>query len=118
MGVTLQMQQDKALQILSEHRQSLSDKYGVEKIGVFPYEENNSANCKCECGNCCGYHPQIGVAVEYTHDAEPSLFDLGGLQMYITDIFGCDVFLDTIGVDGDPRYQQSQDYLQDVVYAP
>ena len=45
------MQQDKALQILSEHRQSLSDKYGVKKIGVFPYEENNSANCECECGN-------------------------------------------------------------------
>ena len=49
-------------------------------------------------------------------DAEPSLFDLGGLLMYMKDILGCDVDLETIGLDGDSRYQQSEDYLQDVVY--
>ena len=110
------MQQDKALKILSEHRQSIAKKYGVKKIGVFPYQENNSANCKCECGRCCGYHPQIGVAVEFKSDAKPSLFDVGGLMMSIKDLFGCDVVVETIGLDGDPLYKQTDDYLQDVVY--
>ena len=110
------MQQEKALKILSEHRKSLADKYGIKKIGVFPYRADNLANCKCECGNCCGYHPQIGVAVEYMPDAEPSLFDLGGLLMHMKDILGCDVDLETIGLEGDSRYQQSEDHLQDVVY--
>ena len=45
------MQQDKALQILKENLPSFAEEYGVKKIGVFPYEENNSANCECECGN-------------------------------------------------------------------
>ena len=112
------MQQEKALKILSEHRKSLADKYGIKKIGVFPYRADNLANCKCECGNCCGYHPQIGVAVEYKPDAKPSLFDLGGLLMHMKDILGCDVDLETIGLEGEiyPRYQQSEDHLQDVVY--
>ena len=114
MGVTLQMQQEKALKILAEHRQSLADKYGLKKIGVFPYTD--TANCDCTCGSCCGYHPQIGVAVEYNPDAKPSLFDLGGLLMHMKDILGCDVDLETIGLDGDSRCQQSEDYLQDVVY--
>ena len=114
MGVTLQMQQDKALKILSEHRQALADEYGIKRIGVFPWEE--ITNCRCECGHCCGYHPQIGVAVEYKTDAEPSLFDLGGLLMHMKDILGCDVDLETIGLDGDSRYQQSEDYFQDIVY--
>ena len=108
------MEQEKALRILAEHRQALADKYGVKKIGVFPYSHN--VNCDCRCRNCCGYHPQIGVAVEYKPDAKPSLFDLGGLLMYMKDILGCDVDLETIGLDGDLRYQQSEDYLQDVVY--
>ena len=115
MGVTLQMQQEKALKILSEHLQHFADEYGVKKIGVFPYSD--AANRDCKRGQCCGYHPQIGVAVEYKPEAKPSLFDLGGLLMHITELFECDVVLETIGVDGDQRYQQSEDHLQDVVYA-
>ena len=93
------MQQEKALKILAEHRQSLADKYGIKKIGVFPYEENNSANCECECGNCCGYHPdrKIGVAVEYMPDAAPG-WDFYGLEQDIADLFGCDILL--LRVDG------------------
>ena len=111
------MQQDKALQILSEHRQSLSDKYGVEKIGVFPYEENNSANCKCECGNCRGYHPdiKIGVAVEYKPQAKPG-WDFVGLERDIAALFGCDILLEMIGGHRNTRFKQSDDYLKDVVY--
>ena len=110
------MQQDKALQILSEHRQSLSDKYGVKKIGVFPYEENNSANCKCECGNCCGYHPQIGVAVEYKPDAKVGMFEFVRLERHISEIFACDIMLEMLGGPTDDRYTQSDDYMKDVVY--
>ena len=111
------MQQDKALQILSEHRQSLSDKYGVKKIGVFPYEENNSANCKCECGNCCGYHPdiKIGVAVEYKPEAKPG-WDFVGLEQDIAALFGCDILLEMIEGHRDSRFKQSNDYTKDVVY--
>ena len=110
------MQQDKALKILKANRQAIAEKYGVKKIGVFPYEETNSANCKCECGRCCGYHPQIGVAVEFKPDARPSLFDVGGLMMSVKDLFGCDVVVETVGLPEGPRYEQSDDYLQDVVY--
>ena len=31
------MEQNKALKILKENRQALSDKYGVKRLGVFPY---------------------------------------------------------------------------------
>ena len=110
------MEQDKALKILAKHRQALADEYGIKRIGVFPYAENNSTNCACECGRCRGYHPQIGVAVEYKPDAKPSLFNLGGLLMRMKDILGCDVDLETIGLDGNSRCQQSEDHLQDVVY--
>ena len=111
------MQQDKALQILSEHRQSLSDKYGVKKIGVFTYEENNSANCECECGRCCGYHPdiKIGVAVEYKPEAKPG-WDFVGLERDIAALFGCDILLEMIGGHRDSRFKQSNDYTKDVVY--
>ena len=115
-GSYIAMQQEKALKILSEHRQAIADKYGVKRLGVFPYGEGGSPDCECERGNCCGYHPQIGVAVEYQSDAQPSLFDLGGLLMHMKDILGCDVDLETIGLDGDSRYQQSKDYLQGIVY--
>ena len=110
------MEQAKALKILSQHRQSLADEYGIKKIGVYPYAANGAATSDSESGNCCGYHPQIGVAVEYMTDAKPSLFDLGGLLMHMKDILGCDVDLETIELDGDSRCQQSEDYLQDVVY--
>ena len=112
------MQQEKALKILAEHRKSLADKYGIKKIGVFPYEENNSANCECECGNCCGYHPdiEIGVAVEYLPDAAPG-WNFYGLERDIADLFGCDVMLEMIGGRPDPRFKVSRDYLKDVVYA-
>ena len=111
------MQQDKALQILSEHRQTIADKYGVKKIGVFPYEENNSANCKCECGNCCGYHPdrKIGVAVEYKPEAKPG-WDFVGLEQDIAALFGCDILL--LRVDGhrDTRYWRDESIFEEVVY--
>ena len=108
------MQQEKALKILKEQRQSLADKYGVKKIGVYPYTD--TAKCDCRCGQCCGYHPQIGVAVEYMPDAKPSLFDLGGLQIHIQDLFGCDVSL--LDVDGqrDPAFWRDDSILKEVVY--
>ena len=108
------MQQDKALKILSKHRQSIAKKYGVKKIGVFPYR--HISDCDLQCRSRGGYHPRIGVAVEFKSDAKPSLFDIGGLMMSIKDLFGCDVVVETIGVDGDPLYKQTDDYLQDVVY--
>ncbi len=112
------MEQEKALKILSQHRQSLADKYGVKKIGVFPYEENNSADCKCECGNCCGYHPdrKIGVAVEYESNAKIGMLEYVRLERHISEIFGCDIMLDTIGGHRDPRFKQDESYLEEVVY--
>ena len=110
------MQQDIALKILKENRQALADEYDIENIGVFPYEENSSANCKCECGRCCGYHPQIGVAVEYKSGVEIGLFELGGLQMHISDLFGCDAMVDTLGRSPNTRYQEDDDYMKDIVY--
>ena len=111
------MQQEKALKILSEHRQSLADKYGVKKIGVFPYEENNSANCECECGKCCGYHPdiEIGVAVEYMPGVRPGL-DFFGLQEHIEEIFECEISLARIGGHRRPHYEMTDNFLKDVVY--
>ena len=111
------MQQDKALQILKENLPSFAEEYGVKKIGVFPYEENNSANCECECGNCCGYHPdiKIGVAVEYKPDARPG-FDFFGLQNDIADLLGCDIILEMIGGYKDSRFKQPDNYMKDVVY--
>ena len=113
MGVTLQMQQEKALKILAEHRQSLADKYGIKKIGVFPYSHN--ANCDCRCRNCCGYHPQIGVAVEYMPDAAPG-WDFYGLEQDIADILGCDILL--LRVDGhrDTRFWRDDTVLEEVAY--
>lgn len=110
------MDTNKALKILSAHRQALADEYGIKKIGVYPYADNGAATHDNESGRCCTYNPQIGVAVEYMSDAKPSLFDLGSLLMHMKDILGCDVDLETIGLDSDSRYQQSADYLQDVVY--
>ena len=114
MGVTLHMQQEKALKILSQHRQSLADKYGLKKIGVFPYTD--TANCDCTCGSCCGYHPQIGVAVEYKPEAKPDLLEFAGLKIHIEDLFGCDITLDTIGGHKDPRFKRDESYLEEVVY--
>ena len=111
------MQQKKALKILSQHRQSLADKYGVKKIGVFPYAESNSANCKCTCGNCCGYHPQIGVAVEYMPEVKVGLLEFAGLKLDIEDLFGCDISLSKIGGRKDPRFKRDESYLEEVVYA-
>jgi len=111
------MEQSKALKILKENRQALADKYGVKKLGVFPWEETNSASCKCECGKCCGYHPdrKIGVAVEYMPDAKPG-WDFFGLEQDIADLFGCDILLERIGGRRDSRFKVSRDYLKDVVY--
>ena len=109
------MQQEKALKILSEHRKSLADKYGVKKIGVFPYRADNLANCKCECGNCCGYHPQIGVAVEYKPGVQPGL-DFFGLKVEIEDLFRCDITMDMIGGRKDPRFKRDESYLKKVIY--
>ena len=111
------MQQDKALRILAEHRQSLSDKYGVKRIGVFPYEESNSASCKCECGNCCGYHPQVGVAVEYMPEVKVGLFEFAGLQIHIQDLFGCDVSLLDINGQRDRTFWRDDAALEEIVYA-
>ena len=112
------MEQEKALKILSKHRKSLADKYGVKKLGVFPYEENNSANCECECGKCCGYHPdiKIGVAVEYKSGAKVGMFEFVGLERHISEIFECDILLAMIGGHKDHRYTQSDDYMKDIVY--
>ncbi len=110
------MQQDKALQILKENLPSFAEEYGVKKIGVFPYEENNSANCKCECGNCCGYHPQIGVAVEYKPDAKVGLLEFAGLQLHIQDLFGCDVSLLDVNGQKDPAFWRDDSVLEEVVY--
>ena len=112
------MRQDIALKILKENRQALADEYDIENIGVFPYEESNSANCKCECGRCCGYHPdtKIGVAVEYKPDAKPGMFKFVSLERRIAEIFRCDILLEMIGGHKDDRYKQPDDYLQDVVY--
>ena len=108
------MQQDKALKILSKHRQSIAKKYGVKKIGVFPYEENNSANG--ESGRCCGYHPQIGVAVEYKLEVRPGL-DFIGLKLHIEDLFGCEISLARIGGHREPFYEKTDNFMKDVVYA-
>ncbi len=112
------MRQDIALKILKENRQALADEYDIENIGVFPYEENSSANCKCECGRCGGYHPdiKIGVAVEYKPDAKPGMFNFVSLERRIAEIFRCDILLEMIGGHKDDRYKQTDDYLQDVVY--
>ena len=112
------MQQEKALKILSEHRKSLADEYGIKKIGVFPYEENNSANCECECGKCCGYHPdiEIGVAVEYKSGAKVGMFEFVGLERHISEMFECDILLEMIGGHTDHRYTQSDEYMKDIVY--
>ena len=111
------MEQTKALKILKENRQALADKYGVKKLGVFPWEENNSASCKCECGKCCGYHPdvKIGVAVEYKPEAKPG-WDVVGLEQDIADLFGCDILL--LRVDGhrDARFWRDDSILEEVVY--
>ena len=109
------MQQDKALKILSQQRQSLSDKYGVKKIGVFPHKADNLANCKCECGNCCGYHPQIGVAVEYKPEVRPGL-DFVGLKLHIEDLFGCEISLARIGGRREPFYEKTDNFMKDIVY--
>ena len=111
------MEQNKALKILKENQKALADKYGVRKLGVFAWEENSSASCKCECGKCCGYHPdrKIGVAVEYMPDAEPG-WDFFGLEQDIADLFGCDILLERIGGCRDSRFKMSHDYLKDVVY--
>ena len=37
------MQQERALKILAEHRQAIADKYGVKRLGVFPYGEGELA---------------------------------------------------------------------------
>ena len=111
------MDTNKALKILSAHRQSLADEYGIKKIGVYPYTANGAADCKCTCGNCCGYHPQIGVAVEYKADAKPDLLDFVGLKLDIEDLFGCDISLDMIGGRKDPRFKIDESYLEEVVYA-
>ena len=118
MEVTLQMQQEKALKILAEHRQSLADKYGIKKIGVFPYEENNSANCDCRCGNCCGYHPdiEIGVAVEYKSGAKVGMFEFVGLERHISEMFGCDILLEMIGGHRDTRFWRDDTVLEEVAY--
>ena len=107
------MRQEKALKILAEHRQALADKYGIKKIGVFPYTD--TANCDCTCGSCCGYHPRIGVAVEYKPGIQPGL-DFFGLMMHIGELFGCDVTLDMIGGRKDPRFKRDESYLEKVVY--
>ena len=109
------MEQEKALKILSQHRQSLFDKYGIKKIGVFPWEE--TSNCDCKCGNCCGYHPQIGVAVEYKPEVKVGLFEFAGLQMHIQDLFGCDVSLLDINGQRDRTFWRDDAVLEEVVYA-
>ena len=108
------MRQDKALKILSEHRQSIADKYGVKKIGVFPYTD--TANCDCKCGQCCGYHPQIGVAVEYNPKVRPGL-DFIGLKLHIENLFGCEISLARIGGHREPFYEKTDNFMKDVVYA-
>ena len=110
------MQQDKALQILKENLPSFAEEYSVKKIGVFPYENNNSANCECECGRCCGYHPQIGVAVEYKPDAEIGLLEFAGLQLHIQDLFGCDVSLLDVNGQKDPAFWRDDSVLEEVIY--
>ena len=73
------MEQNKALKILKENRQALADKYGVKKLGVFPWEDS----AKCDCG--CGHHPQIGIAVEYEQGVRPGL-DFFELQEHIEEL--------------------------------
>ena len=111
------MQQEKALKILKANLPFFVEEYGVKKIGVFPWEETNSTNCECECGKCCGYHPdkKIGVAVEYVPEAKPG-WDFVGLQQDIADLFGCDILL--LRVDGrrDPRFWRDDSVLEEVVY--
>ena len=111
------MRQDKALKILAEHRQSIADKYGVKKIGVFPWQESDSANCKCVCGNCCGYHRdiKIGVAVEYKPEARPG-FEFFGLERDIASLFGCEILLLRIDGHRDPRFWRENSVLEKVVY--
>ena len=109
------MQQERALKILAEHRQAIADKYGVKRLGVFPYGDGSSSDRKRECGKCCGYHPQIGVAVEYKPGIQPGL-DFYGLKVNIEDLFGCDITLNRIGGIKDPRFKRDESYLKQVVY--
>lgn len=111
------MQQEKALKILKENLQTFVKEYGVKKIGVFPHEENNSTNRECECGKCCGYHPdiKIGGAVEYKPEASPG-WDLFGLEQDIADLFGCDILLLRIDGHRDTRFWRDESILEEVVY--
>ena len=104
------MQQEKALKILKENQQAIADEYGVKKLGVFPWEETT------ECGRCCGYHPQIGVAVEYKAGVKASLFDFAGLKVHIQDLFGCDVSLLDVDGEKDPAFWRDDSVLEEVIY--
>ena len=103
------MEQSKALKILKENRQALADKYGVKKLGVFPREETT----KFDYG--CGYHPQIGVAVEYEPGVRPGL-DFFGLQEHIEELLKCEISLARIGGHRRPHYERTDDFMKDVVY--
>ena len=111
------MDTNKALKILSAHRQALVDEYGIKKIGVYPYANNGAATHDSESGRCCTYNPQIGVAVEYRPEVKVGLLEFAGLKLDIEDLFGCDISLSKIGGRKDPRFKRDESYLEAVVYA-
>ena len=97
------MDRDKALQILSEHKDELKEKHGVKSIAIFGSTARNEAT------------PDSDVDILVEFERPIGLFELSRLQFHLESILARDVDLTT---PGGLIPQLRDQILEEAVYAP
>lgn len=83
MAKTKNLNLDRIINILKEHKEELKEKYRVREIGVFgSYVRGEQKN-----------ESDIDILIEFEPDARISLLDFVGLENYISDLLAAKVDL-------------------------